>query len=91
MTQVIIETKEQSKDEIVHKIGNWYKHIDYSYPWLLANVNGKIVLVNPFGNYYHAPFCVDNIFDITAEEFNTICADESKLFTLVPSITIAIG
>lgn len=91
MTQVVIETKEQSKDEIVHKIGNWYKHSDSSGPWLLANVNGKGVLVSPFGKDYHASFPVDNIFDITAKEFNIICADESELFTLVPSITIAIG
>lgn len=92
MTEVTIQTKDKPEHTLVHRIGNYYKHEDGTIV-VLANVQGKAVLITSCGHFWTTPaeYGGSNSFwELTHDQFDA-CFGATGKFTLIPHITITEG
>lgn len=91
MTKVTIKPKSNPPPNVVHKVGNWYKHSEHGLMVLAANWN-HIGLVCPDGDIFDNMIYLEKIGDVsnlTDEEMNRICNGNFEEFKFVKSVTIS--
>ena len=91
MTEVTIKPKSNPTPDVVHKIGNWYKHPDHGLMVLAADWN-HIGLVCPDGDMFDDMIPLEEIgdmYNLTDEEMDRICSGNFEEFKFVKSVTIS--
>ena len=90
MTKVTIKPNNQPTAQIVHRIGNWYRHEDGVTLVILANVKGKAVLITTDGHFWTEPveYACEPLWCVSQTAFEAV-TNGAKKFTLIREVTIS--